>query len=61
MEDYSFINVTQEKLETIEILKAERDAVAVLSELKGIANLIPNKQQKKYVALKLLWIRQSKR
>ncbi len=44
MEDYSFINVTQEKLETIEILKAERDAVAVLSELKGIANLIQNKQ-----------------
>ena len=44
MEDYSFINVMQEKLETIEILKAERDAVAVLSELKGIANLIPNKQ-----------------
>lgn len=42
MEDYSFINVSQDKLETIKILKAERDAVAVLSELKGIANLIPN-------------------
>lgn len=42
MEDYSFINVSQEKLETIRILKAERDAVSELSELKGIANLIPN-------------------
>lgn len=42
MEDYSFINVSQDKLETIKILKAEREAVAVLSELKGIANLIPN-------------------
>ena len=42
MEDYSFINVSQEKLETINILKAERDAVSALSELKGIANLIPN-------------------
>lgn len=42
MEDYSFINVSQDKLETVNILKAERDALSALSELKGIANLIPN-------------------
>ncbi|MCF0241085.1 MAG: Fic family protein [Treponema sp.] len=42
MEDYSFINVSLDKLETVSILKAERDAVSALSELKGIANLIPN-------------------
>ncbi len=42
MEDYSFINVSQDKLETINILKAERDALSALSELKGIANMIPN-------------------
>lgn len=42
MEDYSFINVSKDKIETINILKAECDAVSALSELKGIANLIPN-------------------
>jgi len=31
-----------QKIETVTILKKERDAVAAIAELKGIANIIPN-------------------
>ena len=42
MEDYSFINVSQDKLETIKILKAEREAglQIIIQHLLKLKNLI---------------------